>query len=241
MAKYTFYYPYYPYNQDYKYGYEYPHSNYYNKYDYLYYTYAKVCHVVLEELGVPYEAKMVYYKDGANQEYAQYSPEGQMPMLAYEGYKYYDSMAIMDYLFNTYSSEKLMPKTYPERYKVYQAMMYMNTYVYSTYSEIFTAKKYYKDQATYTAVQESLRQRLYKYYDEMEQYLSKNKYYAGETYSVADIMFAVMAEFAPYAGLQYKYGKYTQQYLDAIYSLPSYKAATQQETYAASEYHTKAA
>ncbi len=227
---YTFYYPYYPYGKDHAYGYDYPYNNYYSKYDYFYYTYAKVCHVVMEELQVPYQAKMVYYKDGANAEYAQYSPEGQMPMLQFENYKFYDSMAILDYFFNKYPNNSFMPTTYPNRYYAYQSMMYMNTYVYPMYCEIFTAKKYYKDSTMYTQVQESARTRLYAYYDRMEQYFATNKYYAGDFFSVADVMFAVMAEFAPYAGFKYTFGSNTQRYLNSVYAMPSYKKVTEYQT-----------
>ncbi len=224
---YTFYYPYYPYGKDYAYGYDYPYNNYYNKFDYFYYTYAKVCHVVMEELQVPYQAKMVYYKDGMNSEYAQYSPEGQMPMLQFENNKFYDSMAILDYFFNKYPNNKFMPTTYPNRYYAYQSMMYMNTYVYPMYCDIFTAKKYYKDSTMYTQVQETSRNRLYAYYDKMEQYFATNKFYAGDFFSVADVMFAVMAEFAQYAGFKYTFGANTQRYLNSVYAMPSYKKVTE--------------
>ncbi len=120
-----------------------------------------------------------------------------------------------------------MPTTYPNRYYAYQSMMYMNTYVYPMYCDIFTAKKYYKDSTMYTQVQETSRNRLYAYYDKMEQYFATNKFYAGDFFSVADVMFAVMAEFAQYAGFKYTFGANTQRYLNSVYAMPSYKKVTE--------------
>jgi glutathione S-transferase len=170
----------------------------------------------------------------------QYSPEGQLPMMSFDSYKYFDSMAILDYLFNKYPNEKLMPSSYPNRYKVYEAMSYMNTYVYPAYTQYFTARKYYPAQADYAKVEETSRKYLYSYYDKMEKYFASNKFYAGDFFSIADVMFAVMAEWAPYAGFKYNFGPNTQKYLDSIYSMPAYKAISESEYKAASQYYKAA-
>lgn len=204
-------------------------------YTFYYYPGAcsKACYTLLEDLGVPYQAKFVNLEKGEqySPEYTKVNPRNQVPAFQDGDFYLYEGAAIMMYLFDKNPNCKLMPKDYPARAKAYEGMMYMNSYAHQLYSQYFAAKKYY-DAATFAKVEKFYYEKFTKFYDDMEKYYGQYKYYAGEYMTMADIMFTIFANWNQYIGFEYKFGPNCQRVMNAVNAYPAYKAVTEKETQA---------
>lgn len=208
-------------------------------YTFYYYPGAcsKACYMLLEDMGVPYQAKYVDIQKGEqfSPEYMKMNPRSQVPMLQDGNNYYYEGAAIMMYLFEKYPNSKMMPKDYPMRFKAYEGMMYMNSYVHQMYAQYFKAKKN-MDAAMFAKMQPYFYEQFTKYYDDMEKYYGQYKFYAGDMMTMADVMFTIFAGWNEYCGFNYKFGPNCQRVMTAVNAYPAYAKVTEKETQAYKQY-----
>jgi len=86
-----------------------------------------VPHMLLEEIGVPFELVLVDRANGAHKrpEYLKLNPNGQIPVLVDGGFVLYETAAIALYLADRFSDRQLAPALgTPERAQYYQWMVW---------------------------------------------------------------------------------------------------------------------
>ena len=194
---------------------------------------SKSFQILLETLGAPYQTNYVSIKKGETRtpEYLKMNPKGQVPLLVDGPLALAEGMAIAIYLTEKHPGKSpLIPNEEPARAKAWQGVAYMNTFVHGLHSTYFGAERNFSDVATQTAVKQSVHKRLIQYYGEMEQFYGQNKFYAGDAPSLADVMFTVMAGWAPGAGLaDFKFGPNCARVIAAVQAHPAWIAVTKQE------------
>lgn len=195
---------------------------------------SRACHVVLEELKVPFETKFINVQKGEGQDpsFLKINPRGQVPTLQDGDFVLTEGVAILEYLCAQHAdkSAHLMPASAQERAISQQWLMYVNSTLHPLFGSVFGAPHFYTDAAVIQAIKESAYARLAKAFTGIEEYLGSHKFLGGDRPSTADIMFTVVASWAPYIELPYAYGPNVTRVLNAVKDMPSYKAVEARET-----------
>jgi glutathione S-transferase len=113
-------------------------------------------HILLEEIGLVFEAYLVNLMAGDQQkaEYLAINPKGTIPTLVREdGIALTEFQSIAWWLAKTYPKRKLLPETLEEEVRVLEMMNYaVNTIHGQGFTRIFTTEKYTPNPADYEAV-----------------------------------------------------------------------------------------
>ncbi len=113
-------------------------------------------HILLEEIGLVFEAYLVNLMAGDQQkaEYLAINPKGTIPTLVREdGSALTEFQSIAWWLAKTYPKRKLLPETLEDEVRVLEMMNYaVNTIHGQGFTRIFTTEKYTPNPANYEAV-----------------------------------------------------------------------------------------
>jgi len=148
----------------------------------------------LEELNVPYTLVNI---DFGNKEHKQPAhlarqPFGKIPVLEDDGKLIYESRAIQRYLAHKFDKDnKLIPKD-DYAYGLYEQWSFVESGEYdsqiSPLVHELVFKKWFQQQPDEAKVA-TLKENLSKVVDILDAYLAKNKYFAGEQFTLVDIAF----------------------------------------------------
>lgn len=150
-------------------------------------------HVLLNELGVPFEA--VKQDDLKAPDFLKLNPRGQIPLLIVDGEPVKEGAAIITYLLDTHAND-LMPKSGIERAKALEWLMWCNASLHPACSKIFGLKKPSADVLDAKAkedLQKLFLSQVQDLWNEADARLAQTKYLAGEKVTAADILMAVIA------------------------------------------------
>src|ERR1700739_1841487 len=158
-------------------------------------------HMLLEELGVPYELKLVdRAKDGQKaEEYLKINPNGRIPTLVDNGLVLFEAAAIVLHLVDQHPEAGLAPKLgTPQRAQFYQWLTFLTN---SLQEELMIWQ--YPDRLTGTdaaaneIVKQGAEKRAGAYLDVIEQHLkASGPLFLGETLSAADFYLVMLARWA---------------------------------------------
>ena len=113
-------------------------------------------HILLEEIGLVFEAYLVNLMAGDQQkeDYLALNPKGTIPTLVRkDGTALTEFQSIAWWLAKTYPKRKLLPETLEEEVRVLEMMNYaVNTIHGQGFTRIFTTEKYTPNPADYEAV-----------------------------------------------------------------------------------------
>lgn len=141
--------------------------------------------IMLEELGIPYNVKKIDITKGEQKtpEFLKINPNGKIPALVDEGVVIFESVAILIYLAEKY--KKFLPASGPERYAVLEWALFQAAGVGPMLGQFGHFKVFAKEKIPYAI--ERYQAEAHRLFEVLETQLSKNKFLAGETYSIADI------------------------------------------------------
>ena len=97
-------------------------------------------HIVLQEIQLPYELKLVNFSKGAQSdpEFLAINPNGRVPALVWDGFPMYESAAITMYLADKHPETRLAPDPHDqERPLYYQWMSYLSTTIQEALNQWF--------------------------------------------------------------------------------------------------------
>ena len=153
-------------------------------------------HIFLEELGVPFELKLVDRANNAQKSpaYLKLNPNGLIPVLVDGELLVYETPAILLHLADTHPQAGLVPALgTPERAHCYQWMVWLSNTLQSTLVLLFYAERYVPavGVADFRAGAEA---RIAPMLDQLEAQLQSNggPWLLGEEYSAADCMVFVL-------------------------------------------------
>lgn len=182
-------------------------------------------HVILNELGVPFEA--INQKDKLKDpEFLRLNPRGQVPLLVVDGEPIKEGAAIITYLLDTHDKEgKLMPASGLPRAKALEWLMWCNATLHPACSKLFWLPKTTLDEKVKAELNKIFVTQLQSLWDEADARLAKTKYLAGDKPTAADILMAVIANW----GLPVTQGANVKRVLKDISQRPAYQKALKAE------------
>ncbi len=179
-------------------------------------------HVVLEELGVEYEAQKIELSKGEHKqpEYLKINPRGEVAAMEIDGENCSENAAMIIYL-NDKNGYKMLPKDGMPRLKAMQWLMFVNTSLHGAYSKFMMIKR--NDPENKKLLDVAM-QNIQKQWDEIERHLNEtgNKFLAGNDVTAGDIYTTVVANWG-FIGQMPKFGPKTMDLLNAVSCRPSYQ------------------
>lgn len=191
---------------------------------------SRAIHIVLNELGVPFEIKDASIPEGKNKspEFLKVNPRGNVPVLVDGDTVVREGAAILLYLLEKHPNA-LLPKSGKERTQAIEWMMFANATVHPAYSKIFWAKTF-EDKAVQQAVNEAAVKAVEKLWKEVDARLANQPYLTGENISPADILLTVFSGWNGYFPVQPVVGENARRMIARVMERDSFKKAVQSET-----------
>ncbi len=157
-------------------------------------------HMLLEELGVPYELKFVDRTKNEHKtpEYLALHPSGLIPVLI-EGdgpdrLVLHETVAVCLHIMDSNPDSDWTPALgSPERAQLYKWLCYMTNTIQSTYLTYFYSHRYTTDEAGKDAVVAAAEMRLNDSFDILEAALEGKPYLLGEKISVCDLYLLMLS------------------------------------------------
>ncbi len=156
------------------------------------------CLWCLEEIGQPYENKNVDMrtKEHKSEAFMKINPNGKVPALVDGDVTMFESMAINFYLAEKYKPE-LMGKNSAEKARSFQWSFWASSELQGPLIEVFIQKMFMPDDKRDQKIIDSNLEKLPELFSVLDGALAKNKYLAGDTFTLADLNTASVASIAP--------------------------------------------
>jgi glutathione S-transferase len=155
-------------------------------------------HIVLNELNVPFELKLLDASKGdlETSEFLKINPNGNVPTLCTDdGLNLSEGTAILQYLADQKPELNLMPKSGPAHYKALEWLNYIATELHKGgFSPLWD--KTLTDEQKATKLKD-----LSPKFDFVETMLGNNTYCLGDTYTIVDAYLFTVLSWAPYMKL----------------------------------------
>jgi glutathione S-transferase len=97
-----------------------------------YSVYVRIVRLVLEELGIRYDLMEIdiFSKDGVPPDYLQRHPFGRIPAIEHDGFRFFETDAIVGYLVERFDGAALLPTDVRGRARMRQVTRIMDNYGY---------------------------------------------------------------------------------------------------------------
>ena len=145
-------------------------------------------HIVLEEIGVPFEARRVTILKGEHQtpEYLAINPHGRVPALTDGGFVITESPAILSYLGHRFPEAGLLDLANVERLgRTHELLSFFSSGVHGAFAQVFRAARFAESEAARAEVVAAGRAAVARHFEELET-LAEDGWVVGGTYSIAD-------------------------------------------------------
>ena len=188
-------------------------------------------HVLLEEIGKPYEAQLVNLREGGQfkTEFTSINPKSKVPTLVRDdGSVLTEYPAIAYWLARTNPDKKLMPDDVDGQARMLEALDYAVATIHMQgFSRLFRASNYTPNPADEDKVKERGKEMVEKGYAVMDKTLAGKNYLAG-SYSIADTAL-FYTEFWGAKRMNMKLPPNCEAHLDRMMARPAVQRVLQQE------------
>jgi len=184
-------------------------------------------HIVLHELGVPFEPVLASTKthklvDGTD--YYTINPKGYVPLLELDdGQRLSEGPAILQYLADKEASKGLIaaPGTMP-RYRQVEWLNFISSELHKSYSPLFNPAMPEEGKAVF-------RKRLRGRYEYLDQQLEGKSFLMGDKFSVPDAYLFTVSNWAKHVGVDVTDLKNVQAFMTRMAARPAVQAAMKAE------------
>lgn len=162
-------------------------------------TAAMAPQAVLEEIGAPYAAIQVDIKAKEHEqpEYRRLNPNGRIPTLVDGDFVIFETAAICQYLVDKHPEANLAPPpATPERGRYYQWLTYLTNTVQPASNDWFHPDWTFGDLDSQAALKAAAEQKLYRYYQVIDDGIANRPFMAGGQFTVCDIWLAMLARWS---------------------------------------------
>jgi glutathione S-transferase len=150
-------------------------------------------HVLLEELGVPYELSRVDLGKPRDEAYLTLNPWGRVPTLVNDGQVLYESAAICMHLTDRHSEKGLAPAVGTmARAEFYQWLLFLADTLQPAFMRIYRSSSFSTDPAHEPAVKDKARRNIAEIWSTLNHVLAGKTWLAGDRFSAADIYFHML-------------------------------------------------
>jgi glutathione S-transferase len=192
-------------------------------------------HVVLNEIGMPFEAVKVdlHAGEGQKPEFLKINPRGQVPVLVTEtGQVIREGAAILIYLMDKHQSP-LLPAIDKnggkDRAAALEWLCFANATMHPAYGKIFGLMRLDIDKATQEKLVKAGIEQINKLWKEVDTRLAQTPYIAGKDITAADILLSVIANWGGYFPAKPELGANVKRMLAEVTKRPSYQEALKSE------------
>jgi len=154
---------------------------------------------MLEEKRAPYRLSPLAPGSLKTPEYLALHPFGRVPVLVHNGFKLYETQAILRYLDRVLPEPSLTPSDVKRAARMDQAMNVNDWYLFHDVGNVIIFQRVIGPQlmglTPDEAVIKAAMPKAHAVYDELSRLLGEQPYFAGEAVSLADLMLAPAVEF----------------------------------------------
>ena len=145
-------------------------------------------HIALEEIGVPYERKLINLAKGEHKgdAYLKINPHGKVPALSVDGNVLRENVAILTYLAKQFPDAQLLPHSLSEEVRCLSMLAWFASAVHPTFAHIIRPERFATDTAAQLDVKQLARKTFWARCEEIDQLLSGKAWMMGMQYTVAD-------------------------------------------------------
>lgn len=154
-----------------------------------------VTHMMLQEIGAPFELRLVDRKQNAQQsaEYLKLNPNGRIPVLVDGEQVLFETAAIALHLVDKFPDAGLAPAYgTPERSEFYKWMVHLTNTPQAEFRAWFYPHEHVVDEAAAPSVKNAAEKRLNRMFDVISEQLGDQKWLLGDTFSAADLFLCVL-------------------------------------------------
>lgn len=158
--------------------------------------------LVLEELGVPFEARLVdlAHDEQNKPEYRRLNPKGRVPLLVVGDFRLTENPAILRYLATRIGDGALWPQSEEDDARCHELLAWIASTVHAIYSHVTRAARYVDGDEARAAVRDKNRRSTLALWSEMNQMLTGRLWAIGDRLSVADYYLLVVWTWARKCG-----------------------------------------
>ena len=153
-------------------------------------TCARVATVALEEIGVPFETRIIRFMKGEHKSlrYKSVNPKGKVPALVIDGDTLTENIAIITYLDKRYPDAHLMPRAGDDWAKAQQLadLCFCGTTLHPNVSRIRVPQLLVSDPNAAVYVYEKGIKGMHEYFQLVEDRLADGPWWYGDTWSMMD-------------------------------------------------------
>lgn len=152
-------------------------------------------HIVLEELGVPFELARVDFAAGGQHsaEFRAINPHGRVPALSFAGRTLVENVAILSYLAALDPARPLLPAEPVARAEALSRLVWLSGTVHGQhFASIFRPARFAEDEAAHEALKAKGRADVLAAFAEMDTGLGDGRDYACGDFSIVDPMMLVL-------------------------------------------------
>src|SRR6185436_9177283 len=146
-------------------------------------------HIVLNEIGQPFELRKFATADRANYsaEYLAINPKGRIPTLQIDGFLLTEDPAILAYLGRRFPGAGLYPADAAEaEARCLELLAWSSNTVHVAYAQLFRPERFVPNERDYPAVKESGRSNYERCLADIEKRLQRQEYAVGAQFTVVD-------------------------------------------------------
>lgn len=161
-------------------------------------------HIVLEELGVPYELELVSVQSGATSRpaYLAINPKGRVPALERDGEVLTEVSALLAYLANQHTESRLLPPDAWLAGRCHEWLSWLSSEVHPAFAQVWRPERSVETAAYQADVQAKGRANIRARLGEIEERLARTDgYVVGNQYTVVDPYLFVYFGWGRYVGL----------------------------------------
>ncbi len=186
-------------------------------------------HIILNELQIPYELKIVKKGDEAMRtELLKANPLGQVPtLITEEGYILMEGPAIQQYLISL-KPNSLFPASGQSRFKGFEWMNFISTSLHKGFSPLFHPEYYLSHPEYFSDLKETAKKNLIKLFQNVEQRI-EGSYCLGNDFSIVDAYLFVILSWAPKMGIDFSANQKLSALFKQIGERESVKSALKEE------------
>lgn len=160
-------------------------------------------HIVLEELGIPYEAVRISTAAGEQRkpEYLKINPRGRVPTLVADGKALVENVAILTFLGGGFADKGLWPRTTWDQAQALSFMAWLADTVHPAFAHFYRPERYVADGACVEAVKAHGRNAFHDALREIDSLLAGKRWAVGGRFSVVDAYLLVFYRWGSRNGL----------------------------------------
>jgi glutathione S-transferase len=151
-------------------------------------------HILLEDIGVEYEAVLIDFKAGEQRspDYLAVNPKGRLPSLVTDQGVLTETLAILVYLAQTHPEHRLIPSD-PFNFARAQAFnSYMASTVHVAHAHKHRGHRWADDAAAHESMRAKVLENMTEYAQMIETHYLDGPYVLGESYSICDPYLALV-------------------------------------------------